>query len=49
MHNFKSILSLSLAGMMVFGTPTHPFAASTTSVSINPENQFQTFNVLSTY
>lgn len=43
MHNHKGILCLSLAGMMVLGTPTHSFAASTTSVSINPENQFQTF------
>lgn len=43
MHNYKSILCLSLAGMMVLGTPTHSFAANTTGVSINPENQFQTF------
>lgn len=43
MHNHKRILCLSLAGMMVLGTPTHSFAANTTSVSINPENQFQTF------
>ena len=43
MHNHKNILCLSLAGMMVLGIPAHSFAASTTSVSINPENQFQTF------
>lgn len=28
MHNHKRILCLSLAGMMVLGTPTHSFAAN---------------------
>lgn len=43
MHIGKSIVCLSLASIMALSTPNIMFSAGTTYVSINPENQFQTF------
>ena len=43
MHIGKSIVCLSLAGIMALSTPNTMFSVGATDVSINPENQFQTF------
>lgn len=43
MHIGKSIVCLSPAGIMALSTPNTMFSVGTTDVSINPENQFQTF------